>query len=98
MMTRVLSRSSRPALAAASTHLQRSFARSYRGHNRIEDIMSASEAWHSLAPNRTLNDEKALRETFTRLDLDGSGKIDAFELRTALLVRASLPSAPVASR
>ena len=49
--------------------------------------MSASEAWHSLAPNRPLNDEAALRETFTRLDLDGSGKIDAYELRTALLVR-----------
>ena len=87
MMTRMLARSSRLPLAAASTQLQRSFARPYRGHNRIEDIMSASEAWHSLAPNCPLNDEAALRETFTRLDLDGSGKIDAYELRTALLVR-----------
>jgi len=59
--------------------------RSYRGHNSIMDMLSASEAWHALVPDRPLGDEKALRSTFDRLDLDGSGKIDRHELKQALL-------------
>lgn len=61
------------------------FTRTYRGHNRIEDMLTASEAWHALVPTRPLNDEQALRDAFARLDLDGSGKIDARELKEALL-------------
>ena len=68
--------------------------RSYRGHNSIMDMLSASEAWHALVPDRPLGDEKALRSTFDRLDLDGSGKIDRHELKQALLqVAEPLPGA-----
>jgi hypothetical protein len=53
--------------------------RQYRGHNSIDDMMSASEAWHSVVPDRRLGDERSLREAFDKLDLSGSGKIGKFE-------------------
>lgn len=49
--------------------------RHYRGHNCMDDILSVSEAWHSLVPERKLDDEGALRAAFDKLDLDGSGKV-----------------------
>lgn len=58
--------------------------RAYRGHNSMDDILSASEAWHSLAPDRPLGDEAALRASFDLIDLNGNGKIDAYELKMAL--------------
>ena len=80
-------------LPRAAALAQRSFARSYNEYNSIDCLLGASQAWHSLAPKRALNDEQALRETFARLDLDGSGKINKDELREALLMK-SAPSAP----
>ena len=53
----------------------------------MEDLLSASAAWHSLSPDRALNDEQSLRTAFDKLDLDGSGKIDTSELRHALLAQ-----------
>ena len=53
--------------------------------NSIADLLSASEAWHALSPERPLNDEHALRTTFDRLDLNGSGKLDAYDVKQALL-------------
>ena len=58
-------------------------------------MLTASEAWHSLKPNRSLNDPDALRSTFRKLDLDGNGKIDAEELRVALLDMQDVPKAGV---
>jgi hypothetical protein len=66
--------------------------RSYREHNSIECLMSASEAWHSLVPQRQLNDEMSLRRAFERLDLDGNGKIDRSELRIALIALNGMPA------
>jgi hypothetical protein len=68
--------------------------RSYRGYNRIEDMLDASEAWHALARTRRLNNEQALKGTFDRIDLDASGKIDRYELREALLQARGAPREP----
>jgi len=63
--------------------------RTYRGHNRIEDMLTASEAWHSLVPERPLGSDAALQDAFAKLDLDGNGHLDARELKQALLCAAS---------
>lgn len=52
----------------------------------------ASEAWHSLIPERKLNDEAALKQAFMMLDLDGNGRIDRGELRMALIGLNGMPS------
>ena len=67
--------------------------RCYGDYHSIDDMMTASEAWHSLEPDRLLNDEYSLRQAFVRLDLDGNGKIDASELRVALMKNQGLPPA-----
>ena len=54
-------------------------SRGYREHNSMECLLSASEDWHRLVPDRILDDEASLRAAFDKLDLDGNGKIDAFE-------------------
>lgn len=59
----------------------------------MEDLLSASEAWHSLDPKRALDDEAALRRTFDKLDLDGNGFIDPDELRVALINMQGVPPA-----
>ncbi|EOD16579.1 hypothetical protein EMIHUDRAFT_194755 [Emiliania huxleyi CCMP1516] len=49
----------------------------------------ASDAWHLLRPERKLGDLAALRESFDKLDLDNSGKIDLDE---AMIASADLNS------
>ena len=58
----------------------------------MEELLSASEAWHLLMPERRLNSESELRRTFAKLDLDGNGKIDPGELRIALIALNGMPS------
>lgn len=84
---RLLGLSGRAVLSRPPASLAIIATRGYRGYNRIEDMMTASESWHNLEPTRPLGDEAALRAAFDRLDLDGSGKIDKSELRSALLAR-----------
>jgi len=58
----------------------------------MEELLSASEAWHLLMPERRLNSESELRRTFATLDLNGDGKIDPGELRIALIALNGMPS------
>jgi len=54
-------------------------------HEHTASLLKASHLWHTLVPDRTLNDEVSLRAAFDKLDLKGNGKIDAIELKQALL-------------
>lgn len=76
------------------------YARHYNESNSIDDLLSASAAWHSLVPDRQLADEAALRAAFKKLDLNGNGVIEAFELKQALLSGSMKDAAPelIASR
>jgi len=86
-MSQLVAPRARAALVPAA-HMRR-----YGDYHSIEDMLSASDAWHSLVPDRLLNDEAALRNTFVKLDLDGNGKIDASELRMALITMQGVPPA-----
>ena len=66
---------------APSSVLRIALCRRYGDYHCVEDMMTASEAWHSLEPDRKLDDAEALRRTFVKLDLDGNGKIDRNEVR-----------------
>jgi len=67
--------------------------RSYGDYHSVEDMLTASDAWHSLVPERILNDPDELWRTFNKLDLDGNGKISASELCVALISKQGLPPA-----
>ena len=84
-MMMLVARRALPRTACLRSGVRHDLRRAYRCHNRIDDVLSASEAWHALAPYQSPHDTAALRETFKRLNLDGSGKIHAYELRMALL-------------
>ena len=71
------------ALWSAECPLATGGTRRYRGQNCMKDIMSASAAWQNLT-GKAANDG-ALRTAFDKLDLDKSGKIDASELKLALV-------------
>lgn len=90
-------RNSRTVIAAArhtkESLLVRTQHRQYGDVHSMEDLLSASEAWHSLDPKRALDDEAALRRTFDKLDLDGNGFIDPDELRVALINMQGVPPA-----
>ena len=62
------------------------FKRGYNEAFSMECLYKASKDWHKLVPDRTLNDEAALRAAFDKLDLNGNGKIDAFECVSATLL------------
>jgi hypothetical protein len=60
--------------------------RYYRGMNRIEDMMSASEAWQAASGLESGEiSDVSLRAAFKRIDLNGNGVIEQHELKAALL-------------
>jgi len=83
-----------PVALQQSRHAPMGFVRHYNESNSIEDLLSASQAWHSLIPERKLGDDTALRAAFNKLDLNGNGLIEAFELKQALLSGAMKDAAP----
>jgi len=85
---RMASSLSRPAvLSPLVVHAQRS----YRGMNRIEDMMSASEAWQAASGLESGEiSDMSLRAAFKRIDLNGNGVIEQHELKAALLASGQI--------
>ena len=77
-------------------------ARGYNEFNRIEDMLGAAEAWHvaSALPKifgQSDLSEASLRQAFDRIDLNGNGVIEAYELKAAILaVHAEVADSTVA--
>lgn len=78
----------RPAMVSV---LRQQQGRYYRGMNRIEDMMSASEAWQAASGLESGEiSDVSLRAAFKRIDLNGNGVIEQHELKAALLASGQI--------
>jgi len=92
--TRLATSLTRPAMISVTNSY-----RSYRGVNRIEDMLSASEAWHvASALDKDDTSEKSLRAAFARIDTNGNGVIEPHELRAAILASGQVDSEEVTEK
>jgi Ca2+-binding EF-hand superfamily protein len=79
----------RPAMASVQYGVQRQ--RHYRIENRIEDMLSASEAWQAASGLESGEiSDVTLRAAFKRIDTNGNGVIEKHELQAALLASGQI--------
>jgi len=85
---RMVTTRARPAMVSVLTQRE---GRYYRGMNRIEDMMSASEAWQAASGLESGEiSDVSLRAAFKRIDLNGNGVIEQHELKAALLASGQI--------